>query len=486
MVVGSGWGCTTKPAPTPPVDPTTPPATTDTGLGTVAPDTDAPSTDTADSGWHPPDPDAGDTPADARVLPDPSPALTISDTIDPPGDVDWFALDLHAGDTVWLAALAGLRSPPSPLVPRLELRDEAGTTLHIVRGMPLDIADHDSALAFEAPATARYFLGVQATSPTTTSLAPDPTLGGPDHAFSLRVERAEPFEAEPTNDSAADLTAWLAEDGTYAYRGDPFIAGWPLFSFRADHTADTDLFPWTVRGEHADGSAADWELWSWSPWPGCAPTSSWRVISGSPDDPAAPVLGTGHTRTLDTDPLWRLARHNLPAIPDVGLLVEAAPGEMWLEVIHDADAPTVGSACTGILAGWYTDNIARYAHLPATDGVRQATTHPTDAGPTTLVWGWLDVDDTHALHIPVDPDHPVAHVILQAERVGHPVDITLTTHLDDTLARTTLGNPYDRSADPEQWNLHTTGHASLGLTLHAAAGTGHYLLQVVQAAEEAP
>ncbi len=461
----------------------------DTGMGTPDTPTDTsdrtPPDDTAsdDTG----DTDPGETPEAARWLPGPDPALTVSDRIDPPGDADWYAVDLNAGDTLWVAVLAELRTPVSPLSPRLEVRDDTGATLHVARGMPLSLAGLDTALAFEAPSTGRFYFGVQAASPSGASLSPDPEQGGPEHAYSLRLEVAEPFEAEPFNDTPASFAEWLIEDGHYAFRGDPFLAGWPLFSYRADRTADRDVWPWTVRGETSAGTPTDWELWSWSPWPGCATTSTWTV-SAQPTDAAATTLASSAAADLHTDPLWQLARHNLPVLPDVGLLVAVPPGEMWLTVDHTPSAPTPGSACTGILAGWHTDAILRDTHLAASaDG--ELLLEPesiADDHRVTLVWGHLAGEESDHFTWTAAAPLPYAQVLVQATSIGYPLDTSITLSRGEDAPHAAQHNPIDGGPDPELWNISTAGTGPLRLTVHAESGAGQYLLQIHETSRPLP
>ncbi len=461
------------------------PTQSDTGFGPGIPDAPTPPADSGAPGDSAePDHDAGDTPALARHLPTPEPALTVSDTIDPPGDEDWFRVELDAGDTLWVASLAALRTPPSPLAPLLELRNERGEALELVRGMPLSIAENDSAVAFEAPAAGAYFIGVRAADPAAASLEGSLHEGGPEHAYSLRLERAPPFETEPHNDSSEAMRAWLAEDGHYAYRGDPFIAGWPLFSFRADRSGDRDMWPWEVRGALEDGSPAAAELWSFSPWAGCAPSSTWSVTTESG---APALLATAHTRDLLTDPLYQLARHGLPVLPDVGLMVSAPPGTLWLTVDHDSTADAVGSACTGILAGWTTDYIPTLSTLPQRDGAHiLSSIDRTSDQSTALTWGTIADGETIDFRLSASTDRPHTHILLQAHQFGHPVDLTLTLYEGDVPVTSVAENPISGGPDPEHWNWASPDGTELRFSLTAASGTGAFLLQVHQTAAVLP
>lgn len=475
-------GTSTPPALPPGVDPA-PPAASDTGLGGGLPDSetgDPDVSDPTDTGDAPGDREPGDTPATARPLPAPDTALTVSDAIDPPGDVDWYSVPLSAGDTLWIAVLAELRATPSPLAPRLEVRDSAGSVVHVARGMPLSIGGLDTALAFEAPTDDTFFLGVTAADPTAAQLDPEPSLGGPEHAYSLRLERAPPFEVEPHNDTAADMTAWLATDGAFAYLGDPFIAGWPLWSHRSDTPGDVDLLPWTVRGESSTEAPAGWELWSWSPWPGCRGEAQWTVTSGAPGHSESTVLGSAPVAELHTDPLWQLSRHGLPVLPDLGLLVAAPPGEMWLTVAHAREATGVGTACTGVLAGWTTDLIDRATDLPETsDGGRTPRFHDRgDGSRVALVWGTTVADAPHRFHIPTDPTRPWLHVVVQARGIGSDLDPVLELRVDGGEVERIATSPIDGAPDPDLWSRSTEGATEVEVSVDAESGTGPYLLQV--------
>jgi len=470
------------PSPHKPTDSALPIADTDTGLPATDTDSDPPDTDPPDDTALPSN-DPGDTPADARALPSPSPALQVSDVIDPAGDVDWFAVELDAGDTLWIAVLSELRTPPSPLSPLLEVRTPDGRT-HLARGMPLGIGGDNAALAYEATEAGVHHIGVMAAHPDRPDSTRDPTIGSPEHAYSLRLEQAPPFEREPHNDTPAQMGEWLEEDDTYAFFGDPYIAGYPLFSGRADHTDDIDLLPWTVRGEHADGSPAAWELWSWSPWPGSATTARWTVQlqpDGSDD-----LLLLGQADRPTTDPMWQLARGGLPLFPDVGLLVAAQAGEMWLELDH-ADGPTgTGTAYTGVLAGWYTDAIDRDSDLPTdSSGRLLPSVHVTEAARICTIQGRLEdheIDDVYS--IAVDPDRPWVQVFIQAASVGSPLDPRLTVEGADGPLASASDSVLDASEDPELLDIDAAGSPTIALRVEAeGVDGGAYLLQVHAMAE---
>ena len=452
---------------------------TDTGLP-QPPDTDSPA-DTHDTGAPPdtasPSSDPGDTPDEARPLPSPEPALQVSDAIDPAGDIDWYSVELSAGDTLWIAILSELRSPPSPLSPRLEVHGPGGDA-QVARGMPLAIGGDNTALAYEATESGVHLIQVEAGTPHSASLAADPTLGSPNHTYSLRLERSVPFESEPDNDTPEQLTDWLEEDGHYGYLGDPFIAGYPLFSGRADRSEDLDLFPWTVRGELADGTPADWELWSWSPWPGSSPVADWTVTSRT-DDGTETFLG--QTGTPTTDPLWRIARRNLPLLPDVGLLVAPSPSDMWLEVAHPVDAGSVGTAYTGIVAGWYTDAIDREAELPTDlDEARTPTVHAEADRSLTALWGVLeDHESSDRYVIAVDSERPWLQVFVQAQGVGSALDPSLSIVADGVLVDAAHTSPLDGGADPELLDVDASTLTSVMVVVEAdGPNGGAYLLQI--------
>ncbi len=79
---------------------------------------------------------------------------TIRDRIDPAGDVDFFSLDLSAGQR--LAADVAVQSTGGMVGAILRLYDDAGNQLAAT-----DLALGDPRLDFVAPATGRYFLSIE-------------------------------------------------------------------------------------------------------------------------------------------------------------------------------------------------------------------------------------------------------------------------------------------------------------------------------------
>lgn len=439
---------------------------TDTGLsgGTTGSTDSATPGDSGPTDTGPAESDEpGDTPETARALPRPDPRWTVSGTVDSPGDADWYAVPLDAGDTLWIAVLAELRSEPSPLAATLTVVAPSGTTTGPVRGMPLSIGGPDPALAFEATESGTHFVVVAAA---------EPTEGGAEHVYSLVAEQTEPFEVEPHNDTPEAMAAWLALDDTYAYFGDPFIAGWPLFSVRADHPTDVDVLPWTVRGELADGRPAAAELWSYGPWPGSNTAATWSVVH----DTVGTLATAAH---LSIEPLWHEARRGQPLLPDVGMLVASPPGELQLHIVADPAVTGIGSAATGVLAGWTMDGVDLQDALPA--DVLGEKTPPFrergDGSSVAAVWGQLDGSDV-VLGLSVDPDRPVWSVYVQAQGIGGAVDPTLLLQ-GSALDLTVSDSPLDGRPDPEVFDLDLTGETAVRLTLSgtpdSAAG---YLLQV--------
>ena len=148
------------------------------------------------------------------------------------------------------------------------------------------------------------------------------------------------------------------------------------------------------------------------------------------------------TATLYTDPLYQLARHGLPVLPDVGLLVAAPPGMMWLTVEHLPTASVVGSACTGLLAGWTTDQVPTIESLPEVDGARRLSPVSRTADhATALAWGTLSSGETVSFTLPADATRRHTHILLQAEQVGHPIDLTLTPYEAGSALPAITDNP---------------------------------------------
>ena len=472
-------GCT-SPAPACKASSCDPPAAapewpTDTGLPSTDTDETTPQDSAAPQDTAEPAAEPGDTPETARHLPTPEPALQTSDAIDPPGDIDWYAVELTAGDLLWISVLAELRTPSSPLSPVLQVRAPDDRT-QTVRGMALDIGGDNAALAYEVRSTGQHLIRVTAANPDTASSETDPTIGSAAHAYSLRLEQTAPFELEPHNNAEESMSEWLAQDGTYAFFGDPFVAGYPLFSGRIEHPDDVDLLPWSVRGEHSDGSPADWELWSWSPWPGSDASQSWTVTIHQPDGLATEL---GGITAPHTDPLWRHARAGLPLLPDVGLLVGTPPGELWLELSH-SDTSTAG-VYTGALAGWYTDAIQREADLPVdAAGERQPSAQYAEEATVVAVWGQLEDHELEDVYrIVVEPDRPFVHAFIQAAGIGSSLDPVLTLEGESGVLAQAASSPIDAGDDPDLVDIDTSGHSTVQLRVDAEGITGGvYLLQL--------
>ena len=170
------------------------------------------------------------------------------------------------------------------------------------------------------------------------------------------------------------------------------------------------------------------------------------------------------------------------------MMVAAPPGTMWLTVDHDADAGPVGSACTGVLAGWTFDAIERLSTLAAdADGSYPLTLQTrTPDHSVALLWGHMDAGEALTFTLPTaTAEHPV-HLLLQAEQFGHPVDLSLTVD-PLTTPQTVSDNPVSDSPDPEIWNWHPADTASPPrFVLTATAGAGDFFLQVHTTGEALP
>ncbi len=442
----------------------------DTGLGAAPGDRPAdPYTPPDDTDL--PDDEPGETPDTARVLPPVGAGFMVSDRIDPPGDTDWYQLDLSAGESVWMGVLANLRDPASPLAPLLTLRwDDGRTSVH--RRMPANIGDDDTSVVLSTDRDTTVWIGIQAATPGGARLDADPTIGSPDHRYSLQIEPTRVTEGEPDNNTPAGTRAWMDIDGNWAYVGDPYLHGHITFAARGDTANDIDHWPWTVDGRTETGGPASVELWGMGPWPGCNAPGTWRVTSESGD------LLAEHTAPT-VDPLWQLTRAGLPLLPDIGVLVAAPPGTFWLTVEHGSEPD--GTVCAGILAGWYADAFVIEADLPEPSGRREVI--PLDRGDSTTVAaiiGQLDSDETlDQWRIPVDAEKPWLHILVQAARVGSPLDASVAID-GEWFSESTL----DANPDPEVFDrlMLDQDYVDVDISSDGIQG-GMYILQVHATAE---
>jgi len=129
------------------------------------------------------------SPAQANVL---TPPVTVSGTIAPAGDVDFFAVDARRGQQLVIDVDARSLTPPSPLDTVVTLFDSTGRQL-----AENDDAQGstDSLLRFTIPADGRYIFRVRSFD----------GKGGPDYVYRATVTltgAAGPQEAEPNDQFA--------------------------------------------------------------------------------------------------------------------------------------------------------------------------------------------------------------------------------------------------------------------------------------------
>lgn len=120
--------------------------------------------------------------------------LALSGFIDPPGDLDIFAISGAAGDTVAIETTARRLVPPSPLDTLLTLLRSDGQT---VVAQSDDAFDFDSRIEATLPADDLYFVVVQDAAGG----------GGPDFAYTLSAQGFTP--TFPTTTQIADVLLGL-------------------------------------------------------------------------------------------------------------------------------------------------------------------------------------------------------------------------------------------------------------------------------------
>lgn len=381
--------------------------------------------------------------------------FSVEEIIGEAGDRDFFALELDSGTALAVAsyayALTGSTEPDTVI----RLYDESGTLLYENDDMPFRIFETDSALFFEATYTGTYYVEVLEWSDWAADS--DGATGGADFEYVLSGVLLDPYEDEPINNDPDDVAEHVAQDGVYAFVGDPFTGGdYTMLMADISSEGDVDYFPWEVP-EPTD-----------TPYNGLFYSLNFFGQPLGNLDPIVSIVDAdGNVLAQTSEPFYGTDRLNFYGrgfAYDYGAMAYLTPGQYFFKV-ENADPAVYGDGTfyAGIITGFY-DSFAPFENDQDQNQITNGA--PLELDPDNFyvtVSNSLGIDgdmlDSWAINVgSVPKSDKYVDIFVIAEQYGSLLDAKVTVYAGDgsTVLAEFGSNDFDGGADPELKGLEVT------------------------------